>query len=413
MSLRVAIGGVIWAAGILFVLSITVPPDGAAHDPAARLVDFAVSGPRVVTVNFPPGAELEQNDPVFVVDAERYLLPAGLVRTVTPRADGVTVELTLFPESPDLLREGVTFTAFLAPWTAGWVMKTLLPKERLDEILWLVNETVREEGKRIADTLWPQVRLALLDVLELYQEQLPAALAAREDRIRALVSKHRSGVVAEAFVPAVEEVVLVKAEEQFRPFLEDVGQELWKELPIWSLGARWVWEGVPGTKEGQVQSKFEQYLKEDAMPILRKRAPEAMAIARQVLKDSIEDPRLKEAIATVAREVAGDPETTALFRDLAEELVVKNQRLREVLAKRWEAGLGEAVKEASSRLESVTKRTVDAIALTKDRQSINPRLARVLRTRLLRKDRRWVLMTPGEGPVLEGPVTLEGVSGRE
>lgn len=413
MSLRVVIGGLIWIAALGLILSITVPEDGAAHDPAARLVDFAVSGPRIATVRFPTGTDLRRNDPVFVVDPERYLEPVGLVRAVTTDADGVTVELTIFPESPDLLRKDTAATAFVAPWTAGWVVKTLLPKERLDEITWLLNETVREEGKRIADTLWPQMRLALLDILKLYEEQLPAALQARTDRIQALAEKHRDGVVAETLVPAVEAVVLVKAEEKFRPFLEDVGQELWKKLPIWALGARYVWEGVPGTREGQVQSKFEQYMKDDAMPILRARAPEAMALAREVLKDSLDDPRLRDALTTVAKEVSADPEVAALLRDLAEELVVKNERLREVLKKRWDEGLGEAVKQASSRLESVTKRVVDSIALTEDRKAINPRLARVLRARLLKKDRRWVLLTPGEGAPLTGPVTIEGGLGRE
>ena len=207
--------------------------------------------------------------------------------------------------------------------------------------------------------------------------------------------------------------MLVKAEERFRPFLEEIGQELWKKLPIWSLGARYFWEGVPGTKEGQVKSKFEQYMKDEAMPVLRAHTPEAVALARLVLKESLDDPRLREALGTVLKEVSTDPETAELLRDLATELVVKNEALREVLKKRWDEGLGEAARTASERLERVVKRIVDSIALTEDRKAINPRLARVLRTRLLKKDRRWVLLTPGDGPALAGPVSMEGELGLE
>jgi hypothetical protein len=325
----------------------------------------------------------------------------------------LSASVTVFPERPGLLTEGTTMTAFTAPSSARWVVKTLLPKERMQRIVALTREFVGAEGRRIADTLWPQVRLGLLDLLELYETQLPAALRARAERIRALAGKHRDGVVAEKLVPAVEEVVLVRAEARFRPFLEEVGRELWKKLPIWSLGARYVWEGVPGTREGQVKSRFEEYLKKEAIPVLRKHAPEAMRLAREVLKESLADERLREALATVASEIASDPEVTALLRELAGELVVENEQLRKVLRKRWEAGLGEAASAASARFEPLIRQIVDLIALTGDRRAINPRLARVLRTRLLRKDRRWILLSPGSGAPLADPVEIRGTTGRE
>jgi hypothetical protein len=412
-ALRIVLGILVWVGVFALVFSITVPKDGAAHEPTVRLLRFAVAGPQTATISFPAGTDLQQNDPVFVVDPTRYLEKVGLVRDVRTEGDRVIAVLTVFPEQPGLLTEGTTATAFVAPWSAAWVVKTLVPKERLDQIGELAREFLRAEGDRIADTLWPQIRLGLLDLLELYERQLPAALKARAGAIQALAKKHRDGIVAEELVPAIQEVVLVKAEERFRPFLEEVGREMWRKLPIWSLGARYVWEGVPGTREGQVKSKFEAYLKDEALPILRSHAPEATRIAREVLQESLDDPRLRDALKKVASEVSSDPETTALFRDLAGELVVENEQLRTVLKKRWEAGLGEAASAASSRLEPLVKKVVDSIALTGDRREINPRLARVLRARLLKKDRRWILLTPGEGPALADPVRIEGGSGRE
>jgi len=412
-TVRVVTGLLIWIGVLVLILSITVPKDGAAHESTVRLLRFAVAGPRTATITFPAGTDLKRGDPVFVVDPDHYLEPVGFVRELRTSGDRIVAVLTVFPERPDLLTGGTTATAFTAPASAAWVVKTLVPKERLEQIAELTRGFLRAEGSRIADTLWPQVRLGLLDLLELYEKQLPAALSARSEVISALVAKHRDGVVAKELVPVIQEVVLVKAETKFRPFLEKVGRELWKKLPIWSLGARYVWEGVPGTREGQVKSKFERYLKNEAIPLLRTHAPEATRLARELLEESLDDPRLRDALKSVAGEILSDPGTKALLRDLGRELVVKNERLREVLNHRWEAGLKEALNVASARLEPLIRKVVDSIALTGNRRAINPRLARVLRTRLLKKDRRWILLTPGKGAPLGDPVEIEGTVGRE
>ena len=413
MTVRVAIGFSVWAGVLALLGIITIPSDGVAHRPAAKLLEYAAGSPRTLVVSFPAGTELQRRDPVFVVDDVRYLDSVGLVRDVRSEKGRTVAILTVFPEQEDVLREGLAATAFTAPSSAAWVVQTLLPPERVRRIGDLTAEFVRAEGRRVADTLWPQVRLGLLDLLAHYEKALPMALEARAERIRALVTKHRDGVVAEELLPAIEEVVLVRAEERFRPFLEEVGQELWEKLPIWSLGARYVWEGVPGTKEGQLRARFEEYLKNDAMPVLRSRAPEALKIARETLKESLEDPRLRQALKKVAAEVSSDPETVALLKDLAGELILRDERLREVLRRRWDDGLEAAVSAAAARMEPLVRKVVDSIALTEDRQAINPRLARVLRARLLRKDRRWVLLTPGTGAPLEGDARIDGSVGRE
>jgi len=73
--------------------------------------------------------------------------------------------------------------------------------------------------------------------------------------------------------------------------LDEAGEELWDALPIWSLGVKYVWEKVPLTPEEQVKRRFEEYLKKDAAPILKKHAPAALKLAGEVLRESLEDKR--------------------------------------------------------------------------------------------------------------------------
>jgi hypothetical protein len=260
----------------------------------------------------------------------------------------------------------------------------------------------------VREALWPELEKALVDVIAMYEEELPKALAARSEDWQAIYDRHREGAVKEYLGPALEEVVLPIAKEKLGPFLEEVGRELWKELPIWSLGIRYVLERVPGTKEDQVSTKFNQYLEAKAVPILEKHSPEALRIAGVVLKETIADPRVRAALGKVAKELAMDQELSALLRDTANKLVLENEQLSGILKKRWESGLRAAVLDASRRLDPLVREVVNGIVLNPERNGINPRLAQVLRTAVFRKDGRWILLTEGTGEPLEDGAILAG-----
>jgi hypothetical protein len=386
----------------------TIPEDGAAHDPVSRVLEFSVSRPRTVVLVFPAGADVRRNDPVLATHPVRYLDAIGVVRDVRVEAGRRVAVLTIFPESDELLRGGATFTLHRAGTGAAWVAKTLLPPERMAAIVGMTREFIRREGKQIADALWPQVRLGLLDLVALYEKQLPAAIVKRKDRIDALLARHREGVIREVLVPAIQEVVVVKAKEAYRPMLERLGKDLWKKLPVWSLGARAVWQEVPGTKDDQVKERFEKYLTKEVQPLVKQYGPEAAKIAREVLKASMKDPRLQAALREVVAVIGADPETNAILKELLGELVVDNERLREVLKNRWEEGLGEAVEQASRRLEPLIRTVVNAVTMNESRDAINPRLARVLRARVMKKDARWILLEGGDGEPFGDDVELAG-----
>jgi hypothetical protein len=82
------------------------------------------------------------------------------------------------------------------------------------------------------------------------------------------------------------------------------------------------------------------------------------------------------------------------------ELVLTNERLADLVRRHWEGGLAAAAAEAFARLEPLVREAVDTIVLDAERDGINPRLVRVLRARVFRKDGRFVLLVPGTGAPL-------------
>jgi len=404
---RVAIGAAVWGGLIIFCAFAVFSPQGAAHVPADKLLRYLAESTRTITVRFPEGTRLERGDPVFIRHPEKFLLRIGRVEEVQ-RDAALLARVSIYPEHSDVLRAETRAESFVVRVGATWVMETILPPERLQAIREKAALFFEREGVALREALWPELRQALLDVISMYEQELPKALAARSEEWRAIYERHRDGAVKKHLAPALREVVLPLAEEQLGPFLTSVGREMWEELPIWSLGIRYVLERVPGTKEDQVSEKFKTYLETRAVPILKKHTPEALRIAGNIVKETMADPRVRAALGRVARELAADEELSALLKETANDLVLENEELAGIVEERWKSGLKAAVLNAARRLDPLVRQVVNGIVLNESRDGINPRLAQVLRTAVFRKDGRWILLTPGPGELLPDGAVLKG-----
>ena len=78
--------------------------------------------------------------------------------------------------------------------------------------------------------------------------------------------------------------------------------------------------------------------------------------------------------------------------------MVENERLREVWSGVWRSDQArQALNLAGDRLEPVVRQIGDDLFGTKE-DGIDPDFARVLRTQILGKDRRWIVVQPSDMP---------------
>jgi hypothetical protein len=407
-AIRAVIGLGLWALLLGVVGTTLLSPSGRARSPAERVVRYAFESPRRIVVVFPVGAKVKIGDPVLVDDPEDYLVQVGRVESVETSIEAVTVHLVVHPERGDLLHEGLEASVFGVPSTAAWVAKTLVPPERLRQIRDMAAKFVTKEGDSIRDQLWPEVKKGLLEALAVLEEDLPGALRRQGPRWEAFFVRHRDGVVREKLVPVLQDRCLTRATERFDPLVRKVGKEMWKALPVWSLGWKAVWQEVPYTNDDLVRRRFEKFLREDAGPILSRHSEEAGRLAREVIAECLADEELRSALGTVLKTVTADPELGTLLKDLVNDLVVRNEKLAAVVRNRWESGLRDAVTAATARFEPLVREAFDSIVLDPESKGINPRLARVVRTRVLMKDGRWILLSAGEGEPLEDGARIAG-----
>jgi hypothetical protein len=331
------------------------------------------------------------------------------VKSVSHHEGKTRLEVEVFPEDARRFRSGVQADYFTVPGSAAWIVNTLIPAERVQHIRSLWKEFYLAERDAIAQTLWPVVKESLQEILAFYETEFPRVIHDNRPELDDLVARHRQGAFERDFMPSVRAVVWDFAQKRFEPMLTEVGRELWDRLPVWGLTWRYLYENVPFTRDDHVTERFNRFLTNDALPLMRARSGEVLKLVGEIFRDTVRDPRVAQSLKKVVGEVASDPDTAALIKKLSAELLLKNDRLRALVRERWEKkGLKEAVSAVGNRFEPLVHDAVNSIVLSEDGLKMHPRLSRVLRSRVLKKDGAWVLLAAGGEGRLEPGAVISG-----
>lgn len=405
--MRIAIGTLIWllllgGGGGTLLVSWNRP----GLEPLRRLVRYFGESAVTFTVVLPDRVEAKPYTHVLVQDPELFLRRIGTVKSVSQEPGKTRLTIEIFPEDALRFRSGVEATYFTVPGSAAWIVKTLVPAERVEHIRSLWKKFYAGEREAIAETLWPVVKESLQEIFEFYETEVPRVIRENRPELDALVARHRHGAFEKEFMPSVRAVVWDFAQKRFEPLLTEVGRQLWDRLPVWGLTWRYLYENVPFTRDDHVTNRFNRFLTSDALPLIKARSEEVLRIVGEIFRDTVRDPRVADSLRKVVGEVASDPETVRLIKKLSAELILKNDRLQALVRKRWEEkGLKEAVSAVGGRFEPFVHDAVNSIVLSEDGLKMHPRLSRVLRSRVLKKDGAWVLLHPaGEARLVPGAV---------
>jgi hypothetical protein len=408
--MRIAIGTLIW----LLLLgggggTLLVNWNRPDLKPLRRLVRYF--GERAVTFTavLSDRVEAKPYTHVLVEDPELFLRRIGTVKAVSHAQGKTRLTIEIFPEDARRFRSGVEATYFTVPGSAAWIVKTLIPAERVQHIRSLWKEFYAGEREAIAGTLWPVVKESVQEIFEFYETEVPRVIRENRPELDALAARHRHGAFEKEFMPSVRAVVWDFAQKRFEPLLKEVGRQLWDRLPVWGLTWRYLYENVPFTRDDHVTNRFNQFLTSDALPLIKARSAEVLRLVGEIFRDTVRDPRVAESLRKVVGEVAADPETVRLIKKLSAELILKNDRLKALVRKRWEEnGLKEAVSAVGGRFEPFVHDAVNSIVLSEDGLKMHPRLSRVLRSRVLKKDGAWVLLRAAGETRLEPGAVISG-----
>lgn len=349
------------------------------------------------------------DDPIFLRTSGEEFRQVGVLVNIDGRyvrnpMYAKSFEAIIYDDALAEFRDGYQLEYHTTPMSLDWVVKTMIPPERQKEIASFIAEEWRSQQRELMSELKPVIREGVRTAMKAVEAELPAILRAHRPQFRELGDRYETEILKEEIVPLVKEEILPIVEAEAVPVAEDVGRALWQRVSIWSFTWRYIFDKSPLPKKNRVRAEFQRFVDEEALPELRARSDEFIEMTEVIVRRSMENPRVKEVLRRNLKRVAEDPELHQLVWAVVKEAVVENETLRKSLeAYMRDHQTRTAMKLAGERLEPMVRDIGDMIFGTREK-GITPEFSRILRSQILKKDRRWFVLVPAAKPTDNGTI---------
>lgn len=271
------------------------------------------------------------------------------------------------------------------------VVETLFPKERQLQIKQRLAAAMSAHGDDLSRAFVPLVQQSLKRSMPVIEEELRASVSRHRAELDQLAGEWNDEIISKRLIPMARREILPIVRKHGQPPAEKIGREMWDRASLWRFGWRAVYDKTPLPNKGLVQGEWKRFVKEEAVPVIESHMDEIVVAIQRSLADVMANRSVRKELGIVADELAADPETRALVRTILKETLIENDRLRQVWGEVWTSDEAKsAIDMAGDRLEPVVRKIGDDL-FGNENDGINPDFARVLRSQILGKDRRWVV----------------------
>jgi len=374
---------------------------------ARQLWRYASSTRRDVDLKMDRLTLLAVGDPIFIWNEDGSAVQVGEVTRLTDasgqslhrHAQAVAGQALLYPYAPPLGPEA-HLEYYATPDSLEWVLETMLPPEKRRQIAAEVSAAFEAHHEEIVRELRPVLEQGLREALAVVEQDLPTVIQRHRPELERLGEKYRGEVVEKRLAPLVRREIWPIVQRRAQPLAQEIGQEVWQRASVWRFGWRYAYDITPLPEKNLVEKEWSRFLREDIMPVLESHTDDFIHLQQQIISDVARNERVRRVVRQSVIEVADDPEVQRLAWRIFREALVDNPRLRETLERRWRSEETQrALTIAAARLEPTVRRIGDMLFGTRE-EGITPEFARVLRSQILGKDRRWlVLVTSTEDGV--------------
>lgn len=388
---KTALGALLWlaaAAGIIALLA-AAPPEGRARLVSTVLdtARLATHGPAPIDIAFDRSVELYAGDGVFVRDGDE-LIRIGELRT--SGTDGRAFTAVVDPaSSPDRLPHAAAITASAS---LGWVVEALLPASTRRRIEAEWDEFRRTNAQLLLAAVIPLLHETVTDVSILLRGEIDRALRAHRQELRDLADEYGREILIDAVLPLVIDQIWPIVLRHGSAPLEQVGRQLWQAAPLFGFAWRGLYDQMPLTSSRLVEERWRQFLAEDAGPILEQQRPVLEQAFADMLRDIVANPEVRRTMQDSLLSLRDDSRLRDLLKAVAGEVATSPRLLQYAQQRLADPRVTFVWRGLRSEFDDLNRRLVKIIVFDDDLYHISPHFARFLRTMVLKKDWRFVLL---------------------
>ena len=356
---------------------------------------FRARHSRIAASEMPINIALD--DPIFLQTPDGKFVQKGHVSSVdgTRERDPITVKearIVLYDSATAAFPDGYRLEYHRTPMDLGWVVQMLVPADRQQEIVTLVQNEWSLHQEELIEEFRPVISEGVRRALKAIEAELPAIMERHGDDFRALGERFESDILQEQLVPLAKDEILPVMQEEIEPLAMEIANTLWNRVSLLSFTWRFLYDVSPLPRRNAVKGEFDRFIEEEALPELESRSDDFVEVTKVVITRVLENPRVRDTLRESLVEVAMDSDLQRILLEVIREVSVDNKTLRSEM-KDWMSSYRTqaAVKLASGRLETMV-RTIGDMVFGTPESGVTPEFARILRSQILRKDRRWFVM---------------------
>jgi len=342
---------------------------------------------------------LAANDPVFLQIPDGRIIQVGNVQTAFgPTMDPVYTKEALLRLDRALLASccpnGFQLECHSSGEALSGVVETLFSAERRQQIAAILARDWQKFGTEMTVRMEPVVRKGAARFATTVESELPKVLARRREDLATLADRYQTEIVRQKIVPLVRREVLPIIEEEIRPEALELGRELWDRVSLWSFTWRYLYDVSPLPERNAVRREFERFLTNEIRPAIEARTDDFVKVTERVVARISRNEQVRSTIRESLRSAAADPQLQQIILDVFRESNLENEAVRNEITDWLKSDeVRDVLQLATARFEPTVREIGDLIFGSRE-SGISPEFARVLRTQILLKDRRWLMLIP-------------------
>jgi len=402
MNRHLILGIVAWvggSAGVWLALHNTGANEQASAKKVAGEISQWVMGARSEQAAWSKTPILlSPGDPILMRQPDGGYLQVGKVRNhfssepkeaYTKQANLVLYD-SVFMNTP----HGFELLYYSTPTSLEWVVRTMVPPERQQEIARLIADDWKSHREEVLIQLQPVMEKSLAHAVNAIEAELPAIIQGHRSEFGQLADRYQSEIIRRQIVPLVRKEILPIVEDEITPLASELGQELWDRVSLWSFTWRYLYDVSPLPEKNAVKSEFERFLDQEVKPQLESRSDQFVAVTQRIISRVSKNEKVRAVIRENLRKVASDPELQSIIWSVVQESILQNEKLKSSLRDYWKSEeVQDSLQVANIRFEPTARAIGDAIFGNRE-QGVTAEFSRVLRSQILLKDRRWLVVVP-------------------